>query len=1565
MHININTVQLDKVWRLGFFLCALSALFALSYSDTSRATSNARAGFLYSDHLKHPSAVSYGAFSVNNKDDFWQAPISRAQHAVNAMPLTDYLANQFVNDGESAASRAHEHLTHAGWQLGADIIQHAAARRVRDTGSFQNRLRHLDIDIKTKTGRGFTYAGIDTVLALRESADDAFAVQMRGYSGFEDSRFGFNLGGIYRRAVGETSLFGLNTFADYETFDGHPFIRWSGGAEIRSQMFDFYANIYQPITDAENDLANNRRLYTAAGYDAEIHVRAPQDKTFTGIFGIYQWTGEYGDDDEFGLLTGFRVTPAFVPLLLELEYRSGDGNTFGGRLAYSHEFGDNRDHKRIRHATFQPRHYFFVPAEREHSQRIFITAPELASTYRVSGLFGFARVRGVGTELATDVRVRGLDGGVNVIASGNSRSVLGGVTLTVNQQQNLPWALPPNTESYIIDTETNSGLTLEWLAGSGRSVVLYNNTGVNVSETRIQVIGGRADVAGESGFRVLTPNNNVNVLLRGRGDVSVRAESNQIVAMGEFRLQTRNGVYSNSGAAVGISLTYDFNGMTSEWERVGRGSGEIRVEESGVTVVAGRLVNAYVLPAASPIRLPVGYSGVVATVVGVGGLPLRSDYVYSAVTAAATARELAVNTNSGVVFASNPLPAGSYNLTVEVVRGGRTESKATVVVSVIVAATVVTPDPGPDPGPGPGPGPGPDPVPALTFSSLGGLSGAGTSNSPFMVLNGHTGMIATLSVANGVNNVSYSFAASVSGSLTLNTVGVVSATESLTTATTASIIVVALADSSPALTATLYVQVLSPDIQLRVSPAQGLPGMGTSNSPITVSVGHNAVIASVGVLNPADSVAYTFAASSEDSLTVNVSGVVSAEGVLTDVQTREIEVVALADLTAALTTTVHVQVFSPLLATISVNNAGEGTDNSPIELRAGFDGVIGTVVLSNTVVGADYTYATAAGGTLTVGAGGVFGSSEALTDGDYTLPITVSEDGTSVLELTVHITVFSFNLSISPMAGVTGEGTQTSPYVLRVSDLPKGATLLDITPGNGFNDNYQYSVEGTVFGFTDGAGNLNVLEVNAVGLLEESLYTITMSVETEDTAGGVMESIVSTLYFSTQNIPIPTIGYTPVPEISRATNSGHGTEESPFIVQTDLRQGSRPEATIIDFTGGFRHGGTIGLTMQTPDPRWEIAPNSARTGYAFSANRDISGGRSSVVVMVGQSERSLPLTVWFEAFAVTASLITTLPRDNDGNLLTPDPGGGQVLGKIDGAGGKLPLSGYTYSLVSGTNFVLVNGDSLLLATSPAFSQGNANAVAVLSVSDGTNTANFTLTVVLNTNPEFMLAATSTKFNGIGTEDFPFVVAHVSDLEVGVTLAMLASRGSPNSAIDVYSGGSSDFNLQAVGSTRNLVVLQKLVAGMSYQIPVTVVNGTMTVTDIVHVEVLPSNRLGRPPAINPVVALFTGTVEPGQGGFHARCTANNANYCVLNSNTRRSNTSLIQFSAQRSGAGSPTYTLSGPDAGSFKLTPSGTTRTNLKVGGSNLAADRVYQLTLTITDSAGYNSSRSFRLVTAP
>ena len=70
---------------------------------------------------------------------------------------------------------------------------------------------------------------------------------MRAFGAENDTK-GANAGIFFRRLDGE-SLYGINSFADYEKGDYGEFLRYGIGGELQNRYVAFAANLYLPITD--------------------------------------------------------------------------------------------------------------------------------------------------------------------------------------------------------------------------------------------------------------------------------------------------------------------------------------------------------------------------------------------------------------------------------------------------------------------------------------------------------------------------------------------------------------------------------------------------------------------------------------------------------------------------------------------------------------------------------------------------------------------------------------------------------------------------------------------------------------------------------------------------------------------------------------------------------------------------------------------------------------------------------------------------------------------------------------------------------------------------------------------------------------------------------------------------------------------------------------------------------------------------------------------------------------------------------------------------------------------
>ena len=544
-------------WRAFSFISA-GLLIALSAAD-SRAVSefgSNSGGFLYSDYLQQSSLKSSDiGFSVSSsKTPFWRGAVSRAESAVSELPLTEYFAKEVINDDDSAVLRAGEYLESAGWNFGADIIKDGVENAFKRTQIGRNDrtssriFRRVNIDIETKTGRGFTHVGLDVIGAFRETESDAVAWQLRGYKELDNDnkRHGLNTGLAYRYGFAD-AMMGINSFFDYETYQKKPFWRHSFGGEMRTAWLDFYGNFYNVLTD-DRMTDDGLALYSADGYDLEFHVHSPKNPGISGILGYYSWKGKHGNDDETGVLAGVRLTPLNWPLLLELDYRSGDGENFGGNFALFHHFGgkgSTASHVRT-DGVFQPRDYFFAPVEREYTQRITEEyVPAGSGTHRVNNVIGVASVRGVEygvtVNLITDLRMEGLS---SLPDSSNARVRQDGVQNSYLQLDgdyrgeetdelvvSLPWHFPP-AATITVNTRAQSTVDMTWNGGSGRRAVIDGNSQVILGAEMMNVINGGVSVSADRGFMFRDMMNGVVISLRGGSNI--QADASGIEVLGQF-----------------------------------------------------------------------------------------------------------------------------------------------------------------------------------------------------------------------------------------------------------------------------------------------------------------------------------------------------------------------------------------------------------------------------------------------------------------------------------------------------------------------------------------------------------------------------------------------------------------------------------------------------------------------------------------------------------------------------------------------------------------------------------------------------------------------------------------------------------------------------------------------------------------------------------------------------------------------------------------------------------------------------------------------------------------------
>ncbi|MGI9296590.1 MAG: inverse autotransporter beta domain-containing protein, partial [Gammaproteobacteria bacterium] len=383
--------QRRPVWAV-FALLALSvsALSADSPSGVSAADGNG--GFLYSRYLHNAQNAAgaadggrIGSFRVQiHRSAFISAAGRERLRAAAGRELQGLSPSSFapgyLADGRGDLAADFSAATEAGFGRLADAAARELFFAATDDARTVGSLRRVQVEVQTPLGGRRGNIAFDFIGELSETEFDAAAWQLRAFA-TEDESEGANFGLLYRRAT-ERLLYGVNSFVDYETADEGGFFRWSAGGELRSPWLDFFGNYYRAITDPyagvdANDLPT--ATYTADGYDLEINLHSPRYPWISAVLGWYFYEG-YEDrelalfrDDEEGVRAGLKLTPRNFPLEAEFEYEraGGDGgDEFGGRLVLHHIIGRTRS-AGYAEGEFRPQDWFFAPAEREHTQRIY------------------------------------------------------------------------------------------------------------------------------------------------------------------------------------------------------------------------------------------------------------------------------------------------------------------------------------------------------------------------------------------------------------------------------------------------------------------------------------------------------------------------------------------------------------------------------------------------------------------------------------------------------------------------------------------------------------------------------------------------------------------------------------------------------------------------------------------------------------------------------------------------------------------------------------------------------------------------------------------------------------------------------------------------------------------------------------------------------------------------------------------------------------------------------------------------------------------------------------------
>ena len=470
-----------------FALCGLVALSTALSADSrlfpvgGGGAGWGEPGFLYSDYLQTAAASGrevefQGSFVLDNRRPFLAelgtAFPGRVVDEVKSLPLREWGLGYVFEKRRPAHQRA---LLERGWRL-ADWLAEETLMAATESSRGGGLIRTLEFDLQSELGGRRAQVGLNVLGALRESNDEAIAWQFRGFK--SSGGLGGNTGLIWRRAVAnDRALAGANVFLDYETYADENFWRGSAGAELRSAWADVFGNVYRGFSDDVKK--NNRTTYTADGYDVELNVHSPELPWLVGEVAYYNFEGKAGDKDDDGVRFGLRFNP-LTDLELGVEYDNGDSDDDGkkkwaARIRYSGEFGGvlkAQYRPSTNSGNFEPRDWFFAPAEREYSQRI----------------------RKSGGDSGFQITVAGVTEGTLSLAT-NPIQLRGALSLDITSTAQLPRVINVSGGTVILSHKTGQVVTL-FFPRTRVSVITRSTVAFSLDGGRevFSLLEGRADI---------------------------------------------------------------------------------------------------------------------------------------------------------------------------------------------------------------------------------------------------------------------------------------------------------------------------------------------------------------------------------------------------------------------------------------------------------------------------------------------------------------------------------------------------------------------------------------------------------------------------------------------------------------------------------------------------------------------------------------------------------------------------------------------------------------------------------------------------------------------------------------------------------------------------------------------------------------------------------------------------------------------------------------------------------------------------------------------------------------
>ena len=238
-------------------------------------------------------------------------------------------------------------------------------------------VKKADVQLQTTLGNRKGQIAANIIGAFAESQNSAFGWQVRAFGAENDTK-GANAGIFFRRVDGE-SLYGINSFADYEDGKYGDFLRYGIGGELQNRFAAFAINYYLPITDDKGRGATV--AFSQKGFDANLRINIPRLEYLKLRADYYLFDGKYGGEDDKGFRYGLEVQP-ISNLRIGAFYDDG-GEKFGGDIVYVYNFGIPQK----RESKFAPD--LFAPVVREYSQRIIATTTLRIEVLRMPTLTSF------------------------------------------------------------------------------------------------------------------------------------------------------------------------------------------------------------------------------------------------------------------------------------------------------------------------------------------------------------------------------------------------------------------------------------------------------------------------------------------------------------------------------------------------------------------------------------------------------------------------------------------------------------------------------------------------------------------------------------------------------------------------------------------------------------------------------------------------------------------------------------------------------------------------------------------------------------------------------------------------------------------------------------------------------------------------------------------------------------------------------------------------------------------------------------------------------------------------